>query len=87
MWTLYRPLDLDNLPIPIYSHIVANPSFLIVTLKLNGNIFSQEQLAECPKPRVGFIVCGFKFVGVSLQEGDRTILFSRTPIWLVLPTR
>ena len=53
MWVLYRPLDLDDVPRTIYSHVIADPSCFKVPLKLNGNDFSQEQLAECPKLRVG----------------------------------
>ena len=61
-WTLYRPLDLDGLPTTIYSHVIADPSCFKVPLKLNGNEFSQEQLAECSKIRVGlnFSICETK---------------------------
>ena len=62
MWVLYRPLDLDDVPRTIYSHVIADPSCFKVPLKLNGNDFSQEQLAECPKLRVGlnFSICETK---------------------------
>ena len=59
IWVFYRP---DDVPSTIYSHLIADPSCFKVPLKLNGNYFSQEQLAECPKLRVGlnFSICETK---------------------------
>ena len=46
IWVFYRP---DDVPRTIYSHLIDDPSCFKVPLKLNGNYFLEEQLAECPK--------------------------------------